>query len=978
MARNIEDWIKDAEAYEILKSYAVEEDVDFDFLGNEQQEDFYMSLLNKFIKIITKEGVLDDSDKKELLQLAKGLVLYSHPKTSKYLHGVNPESNKLYVSTIYYLCDYKAISSLISGSIGEINAMVEAARVLYFLLSGNQNIDQTHGNLLTENLLRYIRTGDETSLISIQNQLKLKDENFNYSSIDDYFYSCILDVVLRKFKEDNLWQTLKPYNSNGFWDYYIRYSCNKRILSLLPSQVTAINKGLLCFDRSFSLHMPTSAGKTYITEMLVYQELRSNPSAKILYLAPLRSLSRELRVRYARISREWRFKFKAAYGGSTTSVDEGDLDEAQLIIATPETFTTLEESNEGLVGSLTLVICDEGQLLNEIGRGVNYELLLTRMKQQKGLRFLFISAIIPNIKEINTWLGGHITDVGDSKYRPCKIRLALAQRLDEKNRLLCLNDDFTKWSVRVDHFLSKEQIKILGEQQRPYSCALALKASEGGPVMLYCSFKDGGRGCLAHAKDMLNLINTGVFNTHLECVENRMPGYIEGVVDYFSYHLGQDYQLTEYLRHGFAYHHGQLPQDLRELIEDAFSKRQIQLICCTNTLAEGVNMPVKTIVLANITDTDGNDFTKLLDQKALKNILGRAGRAGKENFGMVLLPVKRTNERALSSVRDALLDNNIGNIHGTLYETVQQILRLGEIDDDTLDAELIKVQGSDAIDKMIMLKSSDDYMRDVNIEEVIHDSLAYYLGAQDVKQCLERIFNVRYQRLKQRFQMGGAHKYKQTGLAVSEYDELSNLIRKDDISSVMITDEITSDIVSYLVDVIFELPSVIKFINELSSKKPLKAIMTNKEIVKKLLLVWIKGLRYVEMAQEVGVTVEQAVLFADYIQQRLVYKIQAIVLYTKAEIGIDNPLLNQVVGFAKYGVCSALSLMLVDKGLNDRSVVVKLADYINIHYASIQNQELLFRRLIDDGAISDYLKVSGLPSISLNRWDKFHRHYCQI
>lgn len=105
-------------------------------------------------------------------------------------------------------------------------------------------------------------------------------------------------------------------------------------------------------------------------------------------MAPLRSLSRELKERYGRLSHEFGFDFRAAYGGCTTSVEEETIENAKLLIATPETFITLEGTIDDLSEEYTLVICDEGQLLEDRTRGVNYELLLTRLKRNEHTRFL--------------------------------------------------------------------------------------------------------------------------------------------------------------------------------------------------------------------------------------------------------------------------------------------------------------------------------------------------------------------------------------------------------------------------------------------------------------------------------------------------------------------------------------------------------------------------------------------------------------
>ena len=75
---------------------------------------------------------------------------------------------------------------------------------------------------------------------------------------------------------------------------------------------------------------------------------------------------------------------------------------------------------------------------------------MTRLKRNEYTRFLFISAIIPNISDVNQWLGGAVDEVGDSTYRPCKIRFALAMKENGNIAVQYANDAIDGWSVEVN------------------------------------------------------------------------------------------------------------------------------------------------------------------------------------------------------------------------------------------------------------------------------------------------------------------------------------------------------------------------------------------------------------------------------------------------------------------------------------------------------------------------------------------------
>lgn len=385
MADILQQWINDASAYELLNTYRIEQKVLYPFVN--KSDDFYVSLLNGMFFAMRDENMKPEDRKRRLLQIATGLLVYSDEVTADNFGGVNHSNNLLYISAIYYLCEYNALAQLYMWRAKQYSFGNESAQLLYSIMAGSEKYAD-EGSELCMMLKEYMMTGDEDLLSAIDDKLQTKIKQNAYLDLDDFFDTQVLVRVLNRFRESNLWKVLTPHGGKEFWGQYVKYSAKHHIYALLPSQEDAIEKGLLDYVRSFSLKMPTSAGKTFLTELLVFQEFKNNPGAKILYLAPLRSLSRELKERYGRLSSEFGFDFRAAYGGCTTSVEEETIENAGLLIATPEAFITLESSIDSLADKYTLVICDEGQLLEDRSRGINYELLLTRLKRNKHARFL--------------------------------------------------------------------------------------------------------------------------------------------------------------------------------------------------------------------------------------------------------------------------------------------------------------------------------------------------------------------------------------------------------------------------------------------------------------------------------------------------------------------------------------------------------------------------------------------------------------
>lgn len=370
----LDRWMIDAEAFELQKLYQVNTNCKYEFIS--RQGDFYITLLNRMYNILQETKYAEyEAHTEELTKVAKAMLVYSEQASEKNFEGIDKVSNQLYVAAIYFLIGYEAIASyILHGS--NINCYgTESAQVIYYIVSGGvcrlKEIKNKKTFHAVEQLRSFILSGDD-NLQSLSNSIEQKYETFIFDSLDDFFDTALLVHVIRKFVKHNIRNILTEVDNNTDWTDYIRYSFSQHIFSFLPSQESAIRKGLLRFERAFSLKMPTSAGKSYITELLIYKELKTNPHAKVLYLAPLRSLSRELKFRFKKIGSYLGFTTRAIYGGSTFTIDQDILRDVRLLISTPESFSILEDSLEEQLTQFSLVICDEGQLLDSLNRGINY------------------------------------------------------------------------------------------------------------------------------------------------------------------------------------------------------------------------------------------------------------------------------------------------------------------------------------------------------------------------------------------------------------------------------------------------------------------------------------------------------------------------------------------------------------------------------------------------------------------------------
>lgn len=921
MTHKLEQWIKDAEAFEIATSYNTSTTFRYEF--RDRYDDFYITLLNSFYDVLCE---VEDGDyavlADKLHKLAEGMIIYSEQASAGYFEGVNLDFNHLYVATIYFLTGYEAVSTYLLRGYGvDRFANSSSAQIVYYIVSGGAvRIDNINENVrdIAMCLRDYILNGANESLASVIYNVKQKNERFSYCDLDDFFDTNVLYHVLLKFSKHNLWNILKTYEPNVDWRKYVEHSKKNRILSFLPSQEDAIQKGLLSFEKSFSLKMPTSAGKTYITELVIFQELQKNSRAKILYLAPLRSLSRELKEHFSKVSRNLGFNMRAIYGGSSYTLDQSLIDDADLLISTPETFMSMEEMLEDQLQRFSLVICDEGQLLDSMSRGIPYELLLSRLKKYEGIRFLFLSAIIPNISEVNTWLGGNDNQVADKQYRPCPIKFATLN-VKKRNTILTVKaEDYITDKFTIPQFLTKEEIGNNTFGNLNDSAALAaVKSSISGPVLLFTARKHGSHGCEEIGKKVMKVIDSATLPSLRDMIND--PTKLNVLEEYVAYQLGDNHSLCQFVERGFAYHHGSLPQNIRELIEEYYNKNFLPLLICTTTLAEGVNLPVHTIVLTTLSRYD---FRKnrgvTLDATEIKNIIGRAGRAGRQKYGVVILPNARPNTEAYKNLVKALRNEGLRNIRGTLYDVVQYIER-EDWTDEQIKQVLDLLSFNDAIDTMIAKSTDVEDIDALNIESVIENCLAYHVGSQDIRNKLAKVFEIRMSVLKNKVQSVDFKRYHKSGMGVSRFEYAKNVFTEERLREFLNLNIASDEWLSFIISFILNMPDTI--IAQIKTTRDTESRNITKDELKILISQWINGFQYYEISKSLNVSVDTILDLVLYLQGVFHLAASGLIRYVES-LNDEIPTEFSIwLDMLKYGVNIQDKLQLIKCGVSDRIAV---------------------------------------------------------
>lgn len=949
MNLKLKKWIIDTVEADMRSSYRRAQALPFEYEFMDRYADFYVNMLTRMFNILNgeySESYDEDRQKRELLNLVHGLEIFNERWRKSDFVGVNRNDNALYVAVIYYLCNYEAVAAMYIRECRLENLRTDAARMIFYIISGGEcrgNEIENHG------IKAWLTKGDNAELSMFKALLEERAEQMTYDNADDFFDSQLLLHVLNKFQEDNIRKDLYTFDNTVSWNQYLNYTFRKHIFSFLPSQREALHKGLLSYNRSFSLRMPTSAGKSYITELLIYQELQKTPNAKILYLAPLRSLGHELREKYRSISSQLDFTYRSLYGGSSMTGTEAILAEADLFITTPETFMSLEGSIDDILRQFTLVICDEGQLIESVGRGLDYEMLLSRLRKQEHVRFLFISAIIPNIGDINTWLGGTVGEVGESNYRPCTIRFGVAST-DKTSITLHVYENVNKKSLfDFTSFVNKDESKGFKlDTQKNRACLMAMKSLDAGSVMLYSTFKkkEYNASCYKYGECIANIIQKGKLPSPRSFLNTNQRNLLDLLCEFTEYNFGTDYYETNFMKEGFAVHTGSLPQEMREIVETGYEKGALRMIICNSTLAEGVNFPIRTLVLGDIRHPSGKGW---MEREVLMNVIGRVGRAGRETYGFVICA-----DKAWWFVKEAASGENLKYAKGMLNDIAFEILKVErrlqrQLTDDEVNYMLSESGLVESIDKMLML-STDDFTTDEDVSlDVSSSSLSYHLGNDKHKKQITRIFSVRNSYL-HGLSNDNIQMYKDTLISPIVQTTLQDVISDDCGLSTLSTEDLSSD------EWIEKIISLTSSLMQIDDKKKIKTLMS----------CWMEGLRYVEIADKMRLPIDDVVDLVEWLRRDFLLTSKSILRYISIRFNIQNETIVDWAYLVEKGLNSKIQILMMQKGLSDRSVLHAIDKLVFHNIRMTENKNVLhsFLRKRKDEVVYALAK-EGLPALSL-------------
>ena len=547
------------------------------------------------------------------------------------------------------------------------------------------------------------------------------------------------------------------------------------------AQTEAISGGMLSDEnRSWGMAAPTGTGKSFLTQVLIANVLLKDANALVLYLVPSKALVYEVSTRLSESLSKLDFQVTAVTP-ALVDLDEEEEDaitSASVLVLTPEKADLLVRISAHSFQRTCIAIVDEAHHIESGTRGILLEMYLWRLKNliPQNARFVFLSAVAPNIDELTRWLGTPYRTVLH-KARPTRMKVGVYRiGLVQGRRAGWIDYEAGGKLPLID--------RVVGTSQRRQLVQLAQALAVAGPVLVVAK---GKRECEHLAKEMAAILRSG---------DEMAPGELESDVvqrldSRLERELYTDVPMRAFLKARVVYHHAGLPPRVRIAVEEAIRGGSVRYVFATTTLAEGVNFPFSSVVVQSLALREAPAKGRParyspVTPRVFWNIAGRAGRPGMDREGQVILFEPSLGLERIEYVLSDYLNPDMSSIAPVTSAFARGLdalaagLASGEIEEEWIDAPRINertpghIQGTVNLIRVSLLHArASGILR--SPEEILEGTFAAHFLTSETKRAAKALIETQDRVVREFFAKPTAPSVEvaaELGLSIETLDDL--------------------------------------------------------------------------------------------------------------------------------------------------------------------------------------------------------------
>lgn len=794
---------------------------------------------------------------------------------------------------------------------------------------------------------------------------KYRQEIYNNDNPDEVFFVDILVASIYKAIENSSWLLLPKYSDIPLesWEQYLKTKMS--IKMLWPAQRLVAEKGILRGNNAI-VQLPTGVGKTKSIELIIRAAFLSGRANTAMVVAPLRALCNEITTDMHKSFRD------VASVNQFSDVLQNDFlelfgadTEKQILVCTPEKLSYIMHHQPEILDAIDLFLFDEGHMFDDGGRGVTYELLVTHIRNELSddQQVVLLSAVLPNSHEIKEWLfqeNGVLASDPNILSTPKSVGF-----VSEHSDIHFYTDD----PHNEDYFVPRVlQVCELGKLPRERAVRYFPNLSSSVDIAIYNAVKlchNGGVAIyLGQQRSMKTVFNRlielnkrGLDLSAFRSVANEEE--LNKLKNHLEEYYGPDHYYTKACSLGILPHSSNIPNGIKLAVENAVKNGHVSCVVCTSTLAQGVNIPIKYLLVTSV--RIGQEIIKT---RNFQNLIGRTARSGIYTEGSIIITDPKiydqkstargryvwrecislfdsnSSEKCSSSILSLVKDLEVdyetaysgeriakyilknydapkcfSDLAGKIYAAYTKI-KPDRTQNNIFSEILFKQEVLSQIENYLCLAFACNSTEQTNSEiamMICQNTLAYALASDEEKALIEQFF-LKIEEKLQNYTPEQLRSYSYGMLGVDKSVRIEAWIVEKELTEKVITEE---DLLSLIVEF---------FLQHDDCKL--------KDKLYEICCLWINGKTPIEISTETGCDISD---IDDVCNKVISYRLNILIGNICDLINVPedddtkvNPYmtLNTLQNKIKYGVSSQTAISVCEKVFNDRVLASKISEIL--------------------------------------------------